>query len=289
MTGSTIRTEQLGRIPLRTSDHRQSHGIILVSTLIIASKLSYQKSRTDNYPSDAQDSPPTKCNLQYPADCSAQGKNGCIITAISTQSAAFLNPSTDDTARREALMFIMHLIGDLHQPLHVEDAYRGGNEIPVCFAKKCANNNLHAVWDKDIPHKICGLRSSPTHDEEKAAASDWADKLVSLNAANGVDASAECADISNPSACSLAWARESNTWVCKFAMAKSVDYLEKTDLSKDYYEGAVPVVEELIAKAGARLGGWLNALAAGAQANGVRYGGQRVGDQAVLKEDKLDL
>lgn len=123
--------------------------------------------------SDAQDSPPKKCGLQYPKDCTDQGKDGCIITAISNQTSLFLDPATDADTRREALMFMMHLIGDIHQPLHVEDAYRGGNEIKICFAHACTSNNLHSVWDKYIPHKIVGIENAATHEEEKAAGAEW--------------------------------------------------------------------------------------------------------------------
>jgi hypothetical protein len=45
-----------------------------------------------------------------------------------------------------------------------------------------------------------------------------------------------------------------------------VDGVEGRDLSGDYYDGAVPIVDELVSKAGARLGAWINALSASAQA-----------------------
>jgi hypothetical protein len=41
-----------------------------------------------------------------------------------------------------------------------------------------------------------------------------------------------------------------------------VDWLENNDLGGKYYEGAVPIVEGQITKAGVRLAGWINALAA---------------------------
>ncbi|KAF8849593.1 S1/P1 nuclease [Acephala macrosclerotiorum] len=218
---------------------------------------------------DAQDSPPKQCGLHYPKDCTDQGKDGCIITAITDQTALFLDPSTDPTIRKEALMFIMHFIGDIHQPLHVEDAYRGGNEIRVCFAHACANNNLHSVWDKYIPHKIVGIKNTASHHEEKTAGAAWAEKLFNLNSKRegGVEVKDECADITDPAGCTLAWTREANTWVCKYVMKESVEWLEGNDLSQAYFKNAVPVVEELIGKAGARLGAWLNALAAGAPQN----------------------
>jgi hypothetical protein len=159
-------------------------------------------------------------------------------------------------------MFLMHLIGDLHQPLHVENKARGGNEIETCFAKACANNNLHSVWDKYIPHKMRGIKPTSTNQEEKDAAAKWADELFTLNKRNGISAKGECAKISDPNSCSLTWARESNSWICKYVMKQSDKWLSTHDLSKEYYDGAVPIVNTLVGKAGARLGAWLNAMVA---------------------------
>jgi len=153
-------------------------------------------------------------------------------------------------------------VGDLHQPLHVEDAYRGGNEIGVCFARACSKNNLHSVWDTYIPHKICGIPHSSKDNQERTAAQAWADKLYGEQQAKGESVTAECADINKPNKCSLAWAKESNTYVCKTAMKEGIEWLESNDLSKDYYEEAVPVVEYLIGKAGIRLAAWLEAMVA---------------------------
>ena len=44
-----------------------------------------------------------------------------------------------------------------------------------------------------------------------------------------------------------------------------VEGVEGRNLATDYYEGAVPIVDYLIGKAGVRLASWLNALAAAAQ------------------------
>jgi S1/P1 Nuclease len=173
----------------------------------------------------------------------------------------FLDPSTDATVRQEALKYLLHFAGDLHQPLHIEDAYRGGNEIHVCFGKACAHNNLHAVWDKDIPHKICGLSHSAHGDEEKQAAVEWADKLASSTTVP----QDECADVQSPSKCTLKWASEANKYVCSVALKETVDWLENNDLSQEYYQEAAPVVEYLIGIAGVRLGGYMNALAAASQ------------------------
>lgn len=215
---------------------------------------------------DARDTPPDTCGLVYPDDCAAQGKGGCIITAIANQTSLFLDASTAPDVRKEALKYIIHFIGDLHQPLHIERFARGGNEIHVCFRHTCANNNLHSVWDKFIPHKICSLGASPPPDEEKSAAQKWANKLFSANQKRGVTPASECHDIKSPNNCSVAWATEANKLVCSYVLKPGVDWLESNDLSLEYYRGAVPIVEAQISKAGARLGGWLNAIAASAPA-----------------------
>lgn len=226
-------------------------------------------SSTDPHFLDAQDQPPQVCQVSYPQGCTnSEHKNGCIINAITNQTSLFLDPNTDATTRQEALKYIIHFVGDVHQPLHVEDAYRGANEItPVCFAHACANNNLHSVWDKYIPDKITGTKNSAHHDEELESAQRWADKLYRANAASDGQDPLACGNVQDPSACSLQWAGEANTYVCSYAMKESVEWYKSNDLSLDYYEGAVPIVEYLIGRAGERLGVYLNALvqAAGGQ------------------------
>lgn len=51
--------------------------------------------------------------------------------------------------RQLALRFIVHIVGDLHQPLHVgRGSDRGGNDVKVRWFGR--ETNLHAVWDSDI-------------------------------------------------------------------------------------------------------------------------------------------
>jgi hypothetical protein len=56
--------------------------------------------------------------------------------------------------RAEALKFLVHLIGDVHQPLHAIGDERGGNGISVNFlgSSQCGNYkcNLHGVWDEEM-------------------------------------------------------------------------------------------------------------------------------------------
>jgi hypothetical protein len=71
---------------------------------------------------------------------------GNVVWAIEQQIDLLKNPAVQGRAREEALKFLVHFIGDLHQPLHCgkgED--RGGNDVKVTWEGKATN--LHSVWD----------------------------------------------------------------------------------------------------------------------------------------------
>lgn len=55
----------------------------------------------------------------------------------------------DAKTEREYVKFLMHLVGDIHQPLHVgKPGDRGGNDVKVKWAGR--DSNLHRVWDSDM-------------------------------------------------------------------------------------------------------------------------------------------
>ena len=63
-------------------------------------------------------------------------------TVISDQQAPIM-------ARRLALYYVAHLVGDMHQPLHAGRAGdQGGVDIPVSYRN--ATTNLHYFWDSDL-------------------------------------------------------------------------------------------------------------------------------------------
>ena len=78
-------------------------------------------------------------------DCRAS----CIISAIENERRTLADPAASTVERAEALRFLIHLIADLHQPLHVSDnGDKGGNLTQVQFAGK--GTNLHKVWDGEL-------------------------------------------------------------------------------------------------------------------------------------------
>lgn len=73
----------------------------------------------------------------------------CVIAAIEHERQVLAEPATSSDERAEALRFLIHFMGDLHQPLHVaDDNDRGGNERPVDFLGHATD--LHKVWDGEL-------------------------------------------------------------------------------------------------------------------------------------------
>lgn len=82
----------------------------------------------------------------------------CVIGAI-TRQIEVLRSSAPAAERARALRFVVHLVGDLHQPLHASgNGDRGGNCVPVTWfddrphagSRDRWEPNLHAVWDVQL-------------------------------------------------------------------------------------------------------------------------------------------
>jgi hypothetical protein len=212
---------------------------------------------------DAQDDPPRECGLNFTRDCLPV--EGCAVSALVNQTQRVNGLGLDHWARGQALRWVLHLIGDIHQPLHTEAEDRGGNEIPVIFHGR--HTNLHSVWDTAMPEKYAGRADG------MVAARMWAERLYEADPDPDNSLTEECHDLSEAQTCALLWAGDANKFVCTYVLKDDVDGVEGVDLSGDYYDGAVPVIDEMIAKAGRRLGAWLNALAA-QEAEGKGDGGK---------------
>lgn len=62
-------------------------------------------------------------------------------------------PHADRFTNKQLLMFKLHLLQDISQPLHLSDKFRGGNSFKIIRNKNGRNKttNLHSLWDKEIP------------------------------------------------------------------------------------------------------------------------------------------
>jgi S1/P1 Nuclease len=87
------------------------------------------------------------------------GAGGCVLQAITDQLAILKDKNAPGPKRAAALRYIIHFVGDLHQPLHGStNSDRGGNCVPVKYFGRNPHDrnnsytpNLHHVWDTEIP------------------------------------------------------------------------------------------------------------------------------------------
>lgn len=109
------------------------------------------------------------------------GKDGCVTRAIAEQLAILKDKNADSGKRADALRYVIHFVGDLHQPLHaITNADEGGNCVPVKYLRRKVHEhnhsfspNLHSIWDTAIPER----------DSEGADSGEYADTLDGLFAA----------------------------------------------------------------------------------------------------------
>ncbi len=81
---------------------------------------------------------------RYNASCSPS--SGAVVSKIEELRLVLMDPRTGKAQKQQALMFLVHFVQDLHQPLHVGDTgYRGGTRLQVRFFD--LGSNLHRVWD----------------------------------------------------------------------------------------------------------------------------------------------
>jgi S1/P1 Nuclease len=82
----------------------------------------------------------------------------CIVAKIKSFTNT-LRDSTDESEQRAALMYLIHFVGDIYQPLHCSERKcdQGGNQEHVNFYLKNeerVDHRLHQVWDSDLVDKL---------------------------------------------------------------------------------------------------------------------------------------
>lgn len=72
-----------------------------------------------------------------------------LYSAIQKQETIIKDKNSSKADKEVAVIFLIHLLGDLHQPFHVGRAEdQGGNLVPLTFFKE--NTNLHSLWDTKL-------------------------------------------------------------------------------------------------------------------------------------------
>lgn len=132
--------------------------------------------------------PEGDCTYSRQRDC-PDGQ--CIVEAI-TAKLDILRSTTSDAERLAALKWVIHLVGDIHQPLHVGLASdRGGNLYQVrAFGR---GSNMHAVWDGELIRRRAGGLSRLLQDASAVSPNgvrttdpgQWANESCTIRSAAG--------------------------------------------------------------------------------------------------------
>lgn len=162
--------------------------------------------------------------------------HNCIVDRIEMFEQVLADPRASRVDRVEALKFMVHLVGDVHQPLHAVGRARGGNDIYIvqfgssrCGSRAC---DLHGAWDFGLVEH--------THQGEQEYA-EYLEKLVTsqhLERQTG----------GKPED----WANES------FRLAHEVWLNDGQAVDQSYYRRNIPIVDQRLALAGLRLARILN-------------------------------
>ncbi|MGX1111103.1 MULTISPECIES: S1/P1 nuclease [unclassified Pseudoalteromonas] len=155
-----------------------------------------------------------------------------ILEGIEYSITVLKNDNASIAEKQFALRFLVHLVGDSHQPFHAgrgED--RGGNNISVTFFGQ--NTNLHSLWDTKLI------------ENENLSYSEFAQFIDTKNEELIADYLS-----SSPSD----WLIESHN------IAKSIYKENETNISYSYIYKNVPVIKTRLQQGGIRLAGLLNSL-----------------------------
>jgi len=78
----------------------------------------------------------------------------CIVDKIDQFAAELGNSGTDPEERLVALKFVLHLVGDVHQPLHTADDHDAGGNGRQVRAGGLGSGKLHHFWDIEFVERL---------------------------------------------------------------------------------------------------------------------------------------
>ncbi len=157
---------------------------------------------------------------------------GDAVTALDRFTKILQDPDASLDNKQLSLRFLIHIIGDLHQPLHAGNGKdRGGNDFGVSYAGQ--RTNLHWVWDE-------GLISS-----EKLAFSEWVDLLEPRI---------------TPEQVVSWWDSNPQSWIAESSALRDTISPEERNLRWAYSYQHIDTVRTQLSKAGIRTAAYLNQL-----------------------------
>ncbi|MGH8076694.1 MAG: S1/P1 nuclease [Lysobacter sp.] len=191
--------------------------------------------------------PPGTCRYEPQRDC-ADGE--CVIAAIEAQRRILADSRQPLEARRDALKFLVHFVGDIHQPMHANNhTDKGGNDFqislrtgmqPEAYARAhyvdgVMGTNLHSIWD----YYILGSRGLDLP--------QYAERLDAL----------PWPPMTTPPSAPQSWAGES----CRLVESRGL-YPAEHKMDRSYLDAQRPLAEQRVRQAAYRLALLLNATLA---------------------------
>ena len=161
---------------------------------------------------------------------------GDIVRAINEQSKILKDPSSSREDKQLALKIVVHLLGDIHQPMHMGRASdRGGNKHSIKYFGR--DNNLHSIWDTSLPESA-----------HKWSYTEWQQQIDRL--------SEDDQQVIIGEGTPEKWGKET------YEIAKEIYNRTpiNTNISYDYIADWTPVIENQFLKGGLRLADLLNSI-----------------------------
>lgn len=197
--------------------------------------------------------PDNQCGYSYERDCHDEHgvKGVCLEGALKNYTSQLEGyGSSGKYNLTQALLFLSHFMGDIHEPLHVGfTSDEGGNTIQLHWYKR--KSNLHHVWDSYIIEKA--MKEFYDNDLEvmieaiqKNISGSWSDEVLTWEKCKGHEV-----------VCPGEYADESIVIACKWAYK---DAEEDSVLEDDYFLSRLPILERQLAKGGVRLAATLNRI-----------------------------
>jgi len=160
----------------------------------------------------------------------------CVVAQISRARQTLADSQQPAAKRAEALRFLIHLVADLHQPLHAaDDGDRGGNDVRINLNGR--PTNLHQLWDTRMV-EVLGTDS-------QAVAADIAGAVS--------PAQRKSCQAGTPAS----WADESHR-LARERVYPIVKGRRSLRLSAGYLRAETPAIRQQLAKGGTRLAWLLN-------------------------------
>lgn len=157
---------------------------------------------------------------------------GDAVTALAKFSAILKDETAPQADRQLALRFIVHIVGDLHNPLHAGNGTdRGGNDFLVVFFDEVSN--LHKVWDEDIINR------------EQLSYTEWASWALPKI---------------TPELVADWWSNDPTVWIGESTALRDTVYPETRDLKWDYVFEHRETLRTQLNKGGVRIAAYLNTI-----------------------------